>query len=133
MVFPAFIVSDHPYITYKISHSSSLLSNYPKLNLSSCESLPKLAHINLELLASSLSATPIINFPQTTCETNIDTITSMITDHLQSAVHSAATKPRKTTLEKNMNGGHLKARQGTFTAEVLEAEDSLHHDITLES
>ncbi|EFX77954.1 hypothetical protein DAPPUDRAFT_246758 [Daphnia pulex] len=94
-------LSDHTFITYTISHSSSPLPNYPKLNLSSCKSLPKLANINLETLASYLSTTPTINFPQTTCETNIDTTTCTLTAHLQSAVCSAAIKPQK-TLEKKM-------------------------------
>jgi hypothetical protein len=99
-------LSDHRYITYTISHSSSPLPNYPKLNLSSCKSLPKLANINLQTLASSLSATPIINFPQTTCETNIDTTTCTLTDHLQSAVCSAAIKPKKKLSKKRCPGGY---------------------------
>jgi hypothetical protein len=51
-------------------------------------------------------ATPTINFPQTTCETNIDTTTCTLTDHLQSAVCSAAIKPKKKLSKKRCPGGY---------------------------
>jgi ribonuclease HI len=95
-------LSDHPYITYMISHGSTSSPNYPKQNISSCKSLPKLVHINFELLTSSLSPLHVTNCPQTSCEKNIDTTTATITGLLQSAVRSATINPRKKTLEKKM-------------------------------
>nr|CAH0110842.1 unnamed protein product [Daphnia galeata] len=63
-------LSDHPYITYTISHSSTPLPNYPNQNRSTCKSLHQLAHINLELLTCSLSHIHVINYPQTSSQNN---------------------------------------------------------------